>query len=234
VSVLRVTAWLAAPVVHRDVIHLDALLAQAGVRVGSDGRRSRLTRGGSVSDLDRPALPLARVDRLGAGCWLASAAIWPEDARPEIDHATRRYDAADIHLRSRRIDYTSGPGRLRMLPLPQTVAMLVDWLCVGSRRGVRKLLRHVGAVGGMRGHGHGAVAAWTVDHVYDAVPVDVLVDAHGRARRHLPAEWIARPVAGVAPVEPPYWHPSRARPAARAGKPVALRPEIVEAVNRCR
>jgi CRISPR type IV-associated protein Csf3 len=226
--ILAVTARLAAPVAHDDDIHLDGILCAAHPSM----RVRQVARSTPEELLRIPELPIARVRASGAPCFLASAQIWPEDARADRETMVRRRDADDVEMLAHVPSRTSGPGKHYALPVPLTVAMSVSWRCVGSRRGVLELLRHVHALGKFRRHGYGAVAEWTVEP-WDGGAEGVLFGG-GCALRNLPAEWVSSAETCDVPTEPPYWHSARVRPGVRRGTCARPSAAASAALSRCR
>jgi hypothetical protein len=230
VSVLLVTARLSAPVATSQAIHLDSVLLQAH----PDVHGAPLSRGDPETAIVVPPLPIARIDALGAWTFVCSAHALPEEARRGREHLVKRKDAEDVEHRARRWTPRSGHERIYHLPVPTLLTPRLSWVCVGDRRGVMELLRRVRSVGAMRRHGFGAVVEWVVERV-DEAPARAIVDAGGRAARHLPAEWTTMADAiDVGPSAPPYWHPARARARVPAGSRCTLRPEVDEVLARCR
>jgi len=227
VSVLLVRAYLSAPFVSYHPVHLDSLLLQAH----PDCHGKHLAKGEPLPPY--PGLPLARLDALGATGFAASAHLLPGVARPGLERFAKRLDASDLHLRERPWNPSAGPERAYCLPVPTTESPWVAWLAVGTRGGVLDLLRRVRQVGGLRRQGYGAVNRWEVVVLSGQAPEGVLVDAAGRAARHLPADW-CRPCQGRdwGAVRPPYWHPDTNALRVPLGTACELRPEVLEAVRR--
>lgn len=230
-SVLRVIARLATPPVLRDAMHLDALLAAA--RVERDTEVMRIHRATSPEHLIHPALPVLTIEALGATCAIVSAEIVGDDARRGLDHLVRRKDSEDIDRRAGTWQARSGAERAYCLPLPLIETASLEWLAVGDRREVLRMLqRKIPAVGIVRRHGHGRVLEWTVERV-DLPPERVLVDEDGRALRHLPRAWCAEAEAeDVGAWRAPYWHPTMCGPRVPRGTRCVLAPEVLRRLER--
>lgn len=217
--VLRITARLGGPVVVRDALHLDGILAA----VHPDCVGGALHRASDASEVIRPPLPIVVRRFEDDPVHLASAEEWPEDARRRSGHLTRRRDPDDLDHLTRPIQTASGPDRDVMLRFPVVEAATVSWVAVGDRSGVVSLLKRVPAIGSIRRHGYGVVLGWDVEVVRGADPASVLV-SRGVARRHLPASWCEAPQAvTVGAWRAPYWHPSSIGARVTRGTPTGLR-----------
>lgn len=228
-ALLRVVARLGSPVVLREALHLDAILA--AVHPSCVG--GLLHRGSDASEIVVPPLPLATLRACGVVVHMASADQWPPEVRRRSGYLSRRRDGDDLDHLTRPVQTASGPDRDVLLRFPSITAPTVSWLAVGDRRGVQELLRRVGAVGALRRHGYGAVLEWTVREE-EGDPASVLV-ASGVAQRHLPAEWCEEPESVVLGAwRLPYWHASVVGPRVSRGTPTGLRAEVREGVGRLR
>jgi len=214
-SVLRVRAYLSAPVALSEPLHLDAIAASCAPGV----RGQRLTRTCDAADIVRPRLPIASVTCAGHEVYVCSAAEVAPDAQRSREHLTRRRDGTDLDYLSAPVDTRSGPGRDVMLPVSVWLTPYVEWWAVGDRRGVRKLVeRRTTHVGALRRHGYGAVREWAFERMDGTDPIGVLVTC-GRARRNLPTAWCTMPeLVERVPVSPPYWHPSTVVDGVLAGR----------------
>lgn len=154
---------------------------------------------------DDRALPLARVET-AYGWWWAASAVTP--AGPEQGSHLNRVPLVEEMSRwttARTITHGSGPDKRIRRPYYYRPGMLaLTWACVGDAVEVAELLAHIGAVGSVRGHGHGWVRAWRVEQggpALDAYATDLRL-------RHLPAELrVAMPervVRRQIPLRPPY------------------------------
>jgi hypothetical protein len=230
-SLLCVEATLAAPVVTTDDIHFDGLLTSAHPRARSAAREGLIGRDTPLASIPYIPIPLQRATARGLTLPLASAAQWPEDAKLAAEHVVKRRDGWDVEALRGPIHLGLGPGKNRMLRLPVILARTVAWWAMGERREVLRLVQRITHIGSWRAAGFGLVSSWRVETCDPATidPRRVLVH-EGVAQRHLPAEWCAgAETLGVGPIEPPYWHPGRDRPAvARAGTRVTLIREIEE------
>ena len=219
---LRVTAGLAAPVVIRGPLNLDALLTWAAAG-GTDSHVQR-----STPSLPDVVIPLRRVEACGEWAWASTDCILPDAVTRAATGMTRRRDSIDAEAAARKFNRAAGPGRDQLKPVPLTVTPSLSWIACGDRPHVRQLIRRVTAVGGLRAHGYGRVRAWRIE-AFDGMVLDCFV-ADGRARRPLPAVWCTGTETIIAqPIRPPYWHFSTQRPCVPTGSPAVLRPEVVAA-----
>lgn len=226
-SLLRIQATLAAPVVVSDDLHFDGLLMTAH----PIARAAHVSRETPLDQLPAIPLPLQRATLRAITLPLASAAVWPAEAKLSTDHTVKRRDAWDLEALALPIHLGLGPGKNRMQQLPIVIARAVTWWAMGRRREVLRLCQRITHVGSWRAAGYGAVVRWEVQLMdpTEHDPTHVLV-RDGVAQRHLPAEWCVQAESlSDAPIEPPYWHPARARPrVARAGTRVILTRELIE------
>jgi hypothetical protein len=223
---LEARAYLGAPIVLTDALHLDGMLQSVHPScVGGHLRRTDPT-----AAIIRPKLPIASLTAAGVTLYASSAEEYPTEARRRSGHLTRRRDAADLDYLTSSIDRGAGPARDVLLRYPVVETPWMSWLCVGREKGVRQLLRRVEAVGALRRHGYGHILRWEVT-VVEAPPVDCLVTG-GRARRHLPSVWCEAPeVVDEGAVMPPYWHPSSTRPRVRRGTATGLTAQVLAACS---
>lgn len=205
---LRISCDVLTPVAGDQPIHADAILTSAhrGACSGKIWTRSTpIAELPRLSSFRHPSLWVYW--RIGHGHEVPLASAMQGAWRAEVDHVVRRRDAIDIESMSKTVTRGTGPDRDLMIPVPlRVVESRVWWDVVGNRRAVKKLLRNVSSIGGMRKQGYGKVINWSVDRVDDCSP---LVRA-GVSQRNLPQSWCSSyDRQDVGPVEPPYWHPGR-------------------------
>jgi hypothetical protein len=229
-GIMLVTARLAAPIAARQPVQLDALVLAAH----PDCAASPISRATPASEIIEPGISIHRLHALGEHCYLTTEWILPPTARRSVEHVVKRKDGEDLDALTRPWNPGLGPGKNRCIPMPLVLTDRVSWIAVGQGHGLRCLLRRIHHVGSLRGQGYGIVQGWTVEPL-DVDPVRVLVTADGHAARHLPAVWAeSGTVLDAGAWLPPYWHPCRLGQRVRAGTPVVLRREVIEAVARCR
>lgn len=225
---LRVIAHLRTPMIGDHDMHLDGLLERAYChRHGLEDAPHR------DDDPDRlPLLPIPVVRLSVLGCTVPLASAWdlPLTARSASHHLTTRPDGEDVERRAKPFTPGAGPGRSRLIRREGVLTPRVEWVCVGDRREVLRLLRLIGQLGSMRRGGHGEVIEWGV-LPWEGSAMDVLV-ADGQARRALPREWLQTAPAGFGAWRSPYWHPRRQVACALPGEAVQLRPEVVACCSR--
>lgn len=229
-TVVMVTARMSTEVAAREQVHLDSILAAKHPDCGV-----HLQRAAPVESIRMPRLPIVSMPYGGPmRVPLCSAWIIGSDARTSLQRIVKRKDPVDIEERARPYNASSGPEKAYCMPLPTVLAPSVSWVCVGNRRGILELLRYVRQIGSVRRHGYGIVLGWEAEAMPDASPLDALQDAQGRARRFLPADWVADAEAfEIGPVAPPYWHPGLRVRRVRPGVRCTLRQTIVEQVMAC-
>lgn len=222
--IYRVECRLAGPVVARDEIHLDGLLAAAHPLA----HELHVTRSTPLEELERVPVPILAYGHVA----LCTAATYEDGARLGGEHGVKRRDGADIDWLSLRYSPRAGPGKDRLDRLPVVYAASALWRCWSfDRRGLKRMLRRVRHLGARRSHGWGAISGWTIEDEPDADPVSLLVAA-GRAVRALPRSWCtwwSSEASGA--VRPPYWHPGRQVDVVPVGARVELDPHLVEKIR---
>jgi hypothetical protein len=185
-------------------IHLDALLAWVWVLRHHPERMACISRVSRRSEILDIHLPVPRVPIGAHRVPLCSATIYPDTARLTSITWTRRKDGHDIEHRARPIASTS-PERPQLNRGDAIETPSVAWLAWGRRRDVLQALKLVHHIGGLRAHGYGLVAGWSVDAI-ECDPAAVWI-AGCRSQRNLPVEAVRVDAAHVEPlaVEPPYW-----------------------------
>lgn len=174
-KLLRVTAVLDSPVILRDVVHIDGLLASAWVVRHRDHARLGST----------PRTYALHVQHAGTIVTL-STAVAPA-GEPSLVHATKRRDSEDVDRLQSPFTPGSGPGRDMLIRDRAHVIRSLDWLAFGSRREISRALELRTSFGAMRRHGWGEVRRWEVEPV-DGDPLHCLV-RDGVAQRNLPLSW---------------------------------------------
>lgn len=226
---IRVRAYLSAPLALTEPLHLDGLLVACSHGVAG----LHLTRTCAASDIVRPRIPVLDLHCRGQTVALCSAEILPPEARRTSDHLTRRRDGEDLDYLTAPVATRSGPGRDVMLRFPIVETPWVEWLAVGRRgKPIRSVLgRRAQSVGMLRRHGYGVVREWTADKVEGQIEAAIV--AGGLARRNLPASWCdAAEVIENVPTRAPYWHPAMINHGVRAGRRTGLHPDVIDALGR--
>lgn len=226
----RVTAHLVSPIAASHDLHLDAVLGAKARNYMGTYAPSRAT---PVEELKDPLIPVARLEVRGVTCWLSSAWQFPADAELQQTRLVKRRDGMDAWWLARPWNVASGPGKSRFERVQLVAAPRVSWLVAwGTRRALVQELKRVDQVGAMRRHGHGVVRpkGWEVEEAGDAPP-DALLVRDGVAQRHLPAAWCASGHVDHGAFRPPYWHAGLKGPRVRAGAPVEVHGDVLEAVR---
>ena len=230
-SLLRVTAHLDGPIATRQPVQLDAVLMQAHPYLSGKA----VTRATPEADLEEPSISVHRLYHGGTRVFLCSGWHFPATARRGVEHIVKRKDGLDLDDLEHPWNPALGPGKNRCVPMPLLLTPTVWWFAIGRREGVKKLLRRVHQLGGLRAHGYGRVRSWEIDAIADATLDSVLVTADGKAARHLPAAWaIDPPATDAGSWLPPYWHPCRIGHRVPEGNRCNLAPAVLGRVAECR
>lgn len=227
--IVRVTAHMSAPIVAHDVIHLDALLCFAHPSC----RGRKITRGTRGDQIHMPELPLARIRHGGQWVYACTVERYPDTARRNREHFTKRKDEGDVAARGTTWTPSAGPERNYHLPVVTIETPECHWLAIGDRNGIRKLLRYVDHVGSHRRQGYGMVSRWEVERIV-ADQALVLAGADGLAARHMPRAWTNHTeTSDSGRWLPPYWHPQGGE-RVRARALCDVRPEVIAVARRLR
>lgn len=208
--VVDVTCHLLRPAVIDGPLHLDALLTARHPAMHT--RDCSVTRKSGGRPMVAP-LPLAVARIGGAWVWCASAAC---PAGPDgVAAIVKRRDGVDYLMTQRTVYPSVGPDRDRLKRV-MTVQALPPFraavLGPSDVKELRRLLRRVDQVGGLRKSGYGVVREWEVAEV-EAVPETCLC-IDGVTRRTLPVEMFAADAApSVMSIIPPYWQTAEMWPA---------------------
>lgn len=228
-TVLRVTARMSMPIATRHAVQLDAVLVQAHPDIGVASKAT------PESELVDPGIGVHRLRHGGESVYLCSQWVLPAEARRDVGHIVKRKTPRDLDQLEGSWNPGLGPGKNRCVPMPLVVTPHVTWLVVGRRQAVKKLLRYVRRLGGLRAHGYGDIQEWEVVALDGVLPERVLMTADGRAARHLPASWVAGdPPTDSGAWRPPYWHPYRIGDRVPAGTECELIPAVRGLVAACR
>lgn len=212
---IRVTAMLSSPVVLRDDIHLDAIMEAAH----PEAKLTHFGRGHSRERIRRFPIPLVQITWRGHTVPLCSAAQ-VDDGVLGRDYIVKRRDGHDIDYLTRSYSPGQGPGKNRMVSMMTIAAPEIYWLCDGSWRGIKRILRRTLFIGSMRAKGYGSVRQWRMD-AFAGEPAIVAIHDGITARRSLPREWCSwTEESKRGACTAPYWHPMNMK-------------EIVPAGSRC-
>ena len=229
-SLVRVVAEMAGPVVADRDVHLDGLLVWSAAQ---DLDLEPPSRGQALSTIPPVPIPVRAVSHGEHDIYLCSAWSLSDDAEPWRHSWTRRRDAHDVERLARPFDSGYGPGRALLRTAPAVLARCCTWqLDTDDLDDLRRLLLRITHLGGLRAHGLGEVRGWSVRES-DGPSAWCLVDEYGRAARPLPISWLAdyegAPVRLA--VQCPYWHPEAHVPAVAPGTPARLTDEVLRAVG---
>ena len=228
-SLVRVVAEMAGPVVADKDIHLDGLLVWSAAQ---DLDMERPSRGQALSTIPPVPIPVRAVSHGGHDIYLCSAWSLSDDAEPWRHSWTRRRDAHDVECLARPFNAGYGPGRDLLRTAASVLARYCTWQVESDDQDeMRRLLGRITHLGGLRAHGLGAVLGWSIRES-EGPPEWGLVDQYGCAARALPVSWLADyegPPVRLA-VQCPYWHPEAHVPAVAPGTPARLTDEVRRAV----
>lgn len=211
----KATAWLSSPLAG-DPPALDALLEwELSHRLGVK-HRQKLTRDVKLSDIKRVPIPLSMVTIADRELYRCSDPIIPKPFAEWSDHSAKRFDtdlAAHVLApdQQKNIIVTSGPYKMRFVPVRVRLVDRVVWFFRGDRYEVRRLLKSVYALGKHRATGYGLVERWDFEEVEE--DYSIVAECEGRkvlmktipSGPHLAAITGYKPSFGGA--FPPYWHP---------------------------
>lgn len=214
---LKITAWLTEPLVGQPP-HFDSLLVSRVARLRAAPPIERTSR------LPEKTLPIPlKCHRVGRFLVpLVSSPIWVAQATwLEYFHSRTSFEWADWLNVDERLSISQSSGPYKTIRLPMLVQRVerIVWFAVGTGREIRKLLRHVHALGKKRSFGFGRVARWDCEVLGDPPhplwPWWIDGDQGPVLMRPVPAECPELP-AGLLGCRldfgaccDPYWHPGR-------------------------
>ncbi len=195
---LRVTAYLASPVVTYHGLHLDGVLAYAVLEEATHG--ALVPQSG---DYLLVPLPLRAVWRspLGVPLW-SSTDLLPDGAPPTgVQYWHRR--ALEPTMTTRNLLTTKGRHKERRTPMPalRPARLVAD--VDGNAEEIARLLATVTSIGKKRVSA-GRVLEWTIEEI----PTFSFFDETGAARRPVPLAYGGGDAAAGVEIgfSPPYWH----------------------------
>lgn len=210
---VKITATLDRPAVCDVVIHIDAILTTR--HPAMHNQTVRVTRSGGKASVAPLPLCVARQDE--DWVWCASACD-PGEPCGAIG-LTKHRDAADYRMTMRKVYPSVGPGRDRLVR-KQIYRGPFVWIAAvpdePAIKELKRLLRRVDQIGGLRKSGYGPVKEWQVETI--AEPATDALEIGGLSRRWLPASMFSgegEPVLNT--IIPPYWAIGEAKPAYPAG-----------------
>lgn len=226
-SLLRITVQVDAPVQAEDPIHLDALLESVfWRRHPRDSRRPTRT-----SRLRDDFVPHIGVGTVGGALRLCSGWLPEAPARPHM--LTKRRDPEDYLHIARPVTPGSGLDRDMMERRMVHPVPAVTWLAWGQRQEIRRAMKCIPGVGGLRRQGLGSITEWSVEAI-DGDPLRSIVDDEGHALRHIPASLCVETERTTwAAWRAPYWHAQRVAEVVPLGARCVLRSGLLETLT-CR
>lgn len=159
-------------------------------------------------------------------CWYCSSADYPDGARLETSHFTKRRDPVDVFFASRTFQPGSGTMRDHLERRSILLAPRIQWdIASNDPKDVERLLRRVTHLGGLRRMGYGEVGAWSLEEVDG--DIDQCLVQQDKAVRRIPVSMLASHAAAEPmAVMPPYWYSAERVMAVSVGTACVLRRDI--------
>ncbi len=220
---IRVTARLLSPIVMRDELHLDSVMAAAH----PDSQLTHIGRGDGPECLKTFPIPCTSIAWQGHSIPVCSAAQI-DTGKLARDCIVRRKDGTDLDYLDAPFNPAFGPGKSRMVPFTILATPEIWWTLDGSWQGVKNIVRRILFLGGLRAQGYGAVREWKMTVVGEKQSSRVVAIHDGaRALRNLPEAWCewAEDVRDGA-CSSPYWHPARRERIVPAGTRCVLKADV--------
>ena len=219
---VRVVFEMASPVILTDPLHLDAIITA----VHPDAVDTTLVRTmdakGSIKGL---SLPLERAGLPASWVWCASAAYFPDTAKPFSGKYCRRKDEYDADWIGKNVLTIGGIYKNRVAAASGVATPEVCFLAVPTDTDeLLALCRKVQGLGRLRASGYGMIRGVRLERVTRDWR-DALVYA-GKAMRTLPAEMLTSPAGKSVRIRPPYWARTDRVEGAEPGDEAVLSPEV--------
>lgn len=218
---VRVVFEMSSPVILTDPLHLDAIITA----VHPDAVDTTLVRTmDAKGEIRGLPLPLERAGAGGTWVWCASAAYFPDTAKPFSGKYCRRKDEYDADWLGKNVMTIGGIYKNRVATVSGVAAPEVCFLAVPKDADqLLALCRKVQGLGRMRADGYGLVRDVRLERVTRDWR-DALVYG-GQAMRTLPAEMLASEVRKPVRIHPPYWAGSGRAKGAEPGDEAILSQE---------
>ena len=218
---VRVVFEMTSPVILTDPLHLDAVITA----VHPDAVDTTLVRTmdakGSIKGLP---LPLERAGAHGQWVWAASAAYFPDTAKPFSGKYCRRKDEYDADWLGKNVMTIGGIYKNRVASVSGVATPEVCFLAVPKDEGqLLALCRRARGLGRLHASGYGLIRDVRLERVTRDWR-DALVYA-GQAMRTLPCEMLASDCHKSIRPQPPYWAKTGRTDGAEPGDEAVLSPE---------
>jgi hypothetical protein len=210
----KVTAFLGSPLCGEPPF-LDSLLEyELSLRLGMKQAR-KMTRNISLSQVEKPPIPLAKRTLLKDDVYCSSDPIIGTVYAEWTDRQSKRFDtdiaAIILHESQRKKLLTaSGPYKSRYVPMRIRLVDKICWFVRGDRKEINKLLNKIIALGHCRNIGYGIITGWE----YEEMEEDNSIFANNKGSKVLMKTIRIEAAKGSKGYRhsyggafPPYWHP---------------------------
>lgn len=197
----RVVFEMASPLVISDPLHLDAII----MAVHPEAAETALVRTMDANEKFTPIqLPLERAGIDGDWVWCASAAFFPDTAKPYSGKYCRHKDALDGDWLKKNVMTVGGLYKIRVAGITGITTPEVCFLAATEQQEeLLALCERVRGLGRLRNHGYGMIKKVRLEPVTRDWR-DVLVYG-GEAMRTLPHSFVTNPCHQQIRTQPPYW-----------------------------
>ncbi len=174
---LKVTAFLAAPVVGDFTLPLDGILLYYAL-ADAAGEIAPALAPGQSPDYDPHIVPLQVVRSAAdenAWCYACSFAQWPDEHIDGVAHWNKRFDERwSMYLAPRdRKKILVGKGHFKSYhtAMRYRSAASVSWWCIGDKDEIARMLEMADNIGSKRSQGWGRVSRWLIEETDACYPL---------------------------------------------------------------
>ena len=226
-DIVKITMRVQSPLILSGPLHLDGLLS--AVHPAMYNRCKPIRQDMDDAAIKAAPLPLYSIRSSETAeynwVWAATVAELPETAIFNQDFLTKNWSGEDVREFRMAVKTASGALRNRLITLPVILTPEIYFYCATKSIGeLKRLLRRVQSIGGMRRVGYGVVSDWLVE------PVELcwqdIIAKNGVARRNLPASFGEGEGVSVN-IHPPYWHKTTSKKGTSVGGRISLSQSLV-------
>lgn len=218
---LRVVAHLGSQIAGEPP-HLDSLLVSVLSRLS--GKKVdpglKVDRRFPCPDSSSIAIPVRRRWLAGVNLAVCSSPISSEPTNVGVEYFAKRIGVEHANLLSedsrKIVPTTNGWTKSYRLPVTTRRVDRVVWMCVGNRREILKVVKHVPAIGKKTSYGYGQVLKFEVERLGEAPkdwPFWIDSEAGPVLMRPIPLAGVFDGLIGwrrgFGACADPYWHPER-------------------------
>jgi hypothetical protein len=212
----KISACLRSPLAG-DPPFFDAILEyELALRLGMK-HAGKMTRDISLSQIERPPIPLAKRTIGEIDIYCCSDPIMSPILSEWTDRSSRRFDSdliasmlAPCHRKS--LLTSSGPYKSRFAPMRIRLIERITWFVRGDKKEINKLAKKIIALGKHRNIGYGIIDRWEYERMEYDYSIFSPLNGQKILMKTIPAigdnlNGIKGYIRSYGGGFPPYWHP---------------------------